>query len=89
VYWSRDEKTCLYVGESANPGRRDRQHAEDDDWYPYAGPMRVLAWYPSKKAGLRAERAACRAYKPIYNDEYNRDNPDRVDWRAWRRDGAA
>jgi predicted GIY-YIG superfamily endonuclease len=88
-YWSHDGKTCLYIGETYNLKQRDEQHKREDLWFPYAAPVRELGWYRSKAAAMRAEKPAVEVYKPIYNDEYNRDNPDRVDWRAWRRDGAA
>lgn len=34
--------------------------------------------YPDKAAAYVAEQAAIRWHRPLYNDEYNRNNPDRI-----------
>jgi hypothetical protein len=79
----------IYVGKARNPWKRDDQHRREDAWYPYAGKIQIVQWYRSEREALAAEKALIEQLQPLYNVCHNGGNPDRVDWRAWRRDGAA
>lgn len=69
-----------YIGESIRmPFVRMLEHVYNQWWADT-----IVAWevydevYPSKGSALAAEEAAVRAEMPLYNDEYNHGNPDRI-----------
>ncbi|MFI5938120.1 hypothetical protein [Actinoplanes sp. NPDC051494] len=89
------ERVLGYIGETWQlPFERLMQHVRDQPW---ADTM--LGWeldpviYWGKDAVLAAEQAAVEAERPLYNYEWNRGNPLRIEiWRAkeqrWARDDA-
>lgn len=79
----------LYVGISDKPGRRlNDEHSNPADpdyktWWPQVDPKRTLVIYKRDLETARmAEAEAIRDELPLYNDQHNRLNPTRVDWRA-------
>lgn len=72
-----------YLGETGRmPVERLLEHLRAD--YPWGDTIVAIevddrVW-PDKAAVLAAEEAAVRAERPLYNDEYNRDNPLRISY---------
>lgn len=73
----------MYIGISNEPWRREKQHQEDKPWHPHTRGWEVddSVLYPTKRAAELAEAAAIRAELPLANDQHNRDNAHRVDFR--------
>lgn len=88
-FWVRHPATGRrvlgYIGETARmPFQRLMEHVYDKPWADT-----IIGWevdgttYAGKAAVVAAEEAAIRAEKPLYNHEFNLDNPNRVEkWRA-------
>lgn len=84
--------TVGYIGETSRRDVRIRfaEHVRDKPWsdtLPERDPDRALAAgvlvigaavYACKADAWVAEEAAIIRHRPLYNDEYNRDNPDRI-----------
>jgi hypothetical protein len=85
--------TLGYIGETSrvnNPGMRFCEHVDDQPWsdtLPTTDPIEAFAAgyfvasaevYPDKFAAWAAEELAILRDRPLYNDEYNRSNPDRI-----------
>ncbi len=56
----------LYVGVSSNFGRRWKQHAAAQPWWPDVQRLTV-DWYPDRPSALSAERVAIKAEVPAHN----------------------
>jgi hypothetical protein len=69
-----------YIGETARePFVRFLEHLYEKDFADtIVGPPRVVAAFNSKAEVLAAEEAAVRTKRPLYNIEYNMDNPQRI-----------
>lgn len=61
----------LYIGITADPGSRWKQHRDDKPWWVDVGNITVET-YPDRTSVLAAERAAILAEKPLHNVVYNR-----------------
>ncbi|HLL69040.1 MAG TPA: hypothetical protein VK453_25495 [Micromonosporaceae bacterium] len=78
-------KTLGYIGETVRaPFARLMEHIKAQPWADT-----IVGWevddavYAGKDAVLEAERAAVEAERPLYNYEWNLDNPERVEiWKA-------
>lgn len=67
VYRLYDAKrTLLYVGISNDFGRRWKQHADIQPWWPDVD-YQTVHWHPSREAALIAEKAAIAAERPAHN----------------------
>lgn len=99
-FWVRDpdtgERVFGYLGETVRqPLARLVEHLNSQPWADT-----IIGWevddrvFAGKDAVLAAERAAVEAELPLYNDEWNRGNPHRIDLeqarlQRWARDDAA
>jgi hypothetical protein len=63
--------SLLYIGITADPGARWKQHAGDKPWWSTVANITVEA-FPSREAVLEAERAAILAERPRHNVVHNR-----------------
>lgn len=69
--------SLLYVGCSANPGARLREHQRAQPWAERIATMDVET-HPSRADALAAEAAAIKAETPAYNDVHHLTNPHRA-----------
>lgn len=88
-------KTLIYIGETwREPFDRLMEHVARQPWADT-----IAGWevddriYYGKEAVTAAERAAVEAEQPLYNDEFNRGNPARIELeeakaQRWARDDA-
>lgn len=82
-----------YVGIADDPVARFAQHhADGDEWWAGHCDWDVVETFGRYSAGLSprelalvAEEDRIRRCRPLMNDQHNRDNPDRVQWRGKRR----
>lgn len=81
-------KRLLYVGVSDAPGRRlndehsNPSHKDFKPWWNEVDPKLTLVIYEKDDATAKAvEWQAIQDEWPLYNDQGNRQNPTRVDWR--------
>ena len=71
--------TVLYVGCTANPGTRMKQHQYQQPWFPDVSRVEMDC-HPSEEEGLAAERAAIKALRPTHNAKHH---PERIDAGGW------
>ncbi len=64
LYGSAD--LVLYIGVSAEPEARLRQHESDKPWWPEV-IRHSIEWHPSRAAALTAEASAIHIERPLYN----------------------
>ena len=88
-FWVRHpvtgDRVLGYIGETARmPFQRLMEHIYSQPWADTIVCWEVdPATYVGKAAVLAAEEAAIRAEMPLYNYEFNLENPNRVEvWRA-------
>ena len=62
--------TLLYVGITADPGARWRQHAHDKPWWHHVANI-TIETHPTRTAVFDAERAAIIAERPLHNVVHN------------------
>jgi hypothetical protein len=92
----RSDATSIYVGQSVDPwgnmdyangmpygpGGRFEQHADDKPWFDEVDwTLTRVTWHPASKINA-VEKAEIHRLGPLYNDQHNRKNPTRVDWRG-------
>lgn len=58
--------TLLYVGITHDPDERRRMHARQSAWFPHSARC-DLEWHEDRRAALRAETAAIRTERPLFN----------------------
>lgn len=68
LYDADDE--LLYIGVSSRFGNRWHQHAQVQPWWPGVDHQTVT-WFGSREEALKAEAAAIREEKPLYNIVHN------------------
>lgn len=68
-FWDHADE-LLYVGITASPSQRWRQHAGDKPWWSEVNKV-TLDPFPTREAVLKAERAAITAERPRYNIVHN------------------
>jgi predicted GIY-YIG superfamily endonuclease len=73
LYWFTDDERVLYVGMTSDLQRRIREHRHTKKWWHR---VRVIHWVPqpSVDAALRAEVAAIKTLRPIYNQQHREAN---------------
>jgi hypothetical protein len=75
-----------YIGITYDALKREAEHNADlRDFMNKPNIRRTLEWFGSREAALEAEKKAIENEKPIFNDQHNRDNPNRVDDKPRRR----
>lgn len=67
--YSADE-TLLYIGISADPDRRFKQHRDAKPWWPQVA-QKTIEWHPSRNRALAEEADAIKAEAPAYNIEHH------------------
>jgi hypothetical protein len=73
---------CLYVGFSDDPVARKNQHADEKPWWPEVDLTKwEISWVRTEAEARKLESAWVARYLPRYNDQQNRKNPRRIDWR--------
>lgn len=65
-----DDGALLYVGVSAEPLTRWKQHAGEKPWWPSVARF-SLNWFRTRQEALAAETAAIRSEKPKHNVAHN------------------
>jgi hypothetical protein len=60
------EGTLLYVGISAHPSERLKQHAGDKAWWHHVA-RHEITWIDSRDEAVKAEAEAMRSELPLYN----------------------
>lgn len=73
---------CGYIGESERiPHERMGEHLAKVPWGDTVVSWRIIeTGHPGKSSAWSAEKAAIEAKLPLYNTEYNRANPYRIDY---------
>jgi predicted GIY-YIG superfamily endonuclease len=61
-----DKGTLLYVGISTYPNERFKEHAGDKAWWHHV-TRREITWLDSRDDALKAEAAAMKDERPLYN----------------------
>jgi predicted GIY-YIG superfamily endonuclease len=61
--------SLLYVGISAKPDSRFKQHASDKAWWPEVA-RKAVEWYETRRNAEAAEIAAIKANAPHYNRDH-------------------
>lgn len=72
------DDVLLYVGISNNPDFRAKAHLYEsrrDDW-PKRAVRRTDEWHASRPLALKAEEAAIKTEKPLYNGTHNHDDAE-------------
>lgn len=66
-----EDGLLLYIGISGNFGRRWREHAKKQSWWPEMRSLSVDEWFGGRADAEAAEEAAIKAEKPKYNLTHN------------------
>ena len=69
-HWWDDADLLLYVGIADHLGERTKGHVKGSSWMEFAARSAVER-HPSRIVALRAEEAAIKAEKPMFNYQHN------------------
>lgn len=77
----------MYVGISATPWERWRQHRGEKPWWHEIANI-TIERFPNRDAALEAERAAIRSESPLYNIVHSSRSTgavgdQKIPWRCW------
>lgn len=68
-FWDANDR-LLYVGITANPGSRWKQHSKDKPWWHDVTRV-TIERYPDRLSVLNAERTAITLERPVHNVVHN------------------
>jgi len=68
----------LYIGISANPPVRLKQHSFEKAWWPEVA-SNTVEWFDDRASAARAEESAIRSEAPRHNKQFHPDYPPKVE----------